>query len=156
METYAAAGRHSRRRIMSRRIGTLVAGLIAAALIVAPVSASSGKVSIRLDVNFDTGVEQFTASGAFCPSGHGVSDAYPTGGGALVFHVHRTFVCDADGGSLTIDLAATTSALFDGTSGGWTVVGGTGPYAGAHGGGQIIGVNSDTGIVDTYSGTITR
>jgi len=143
---------------MRTRITSLILGAVAAAmLVVAPVSAGSGGATISLDVNFNTGIESFTATGAFCPSGTATSDTRAVNGNrALVFHVAKTFICAGGTDTLSIVLNATTSARFDGTSGGWTIVGGTGVYAGASGGGQITGVNTSTGIADTYQGTINR
>ncbi|MEO5965747.1 MAG: hypothetical protein ABIR11_09805 [Candidatus Limnocylindrales bacterium] len=145
---------------MRTRIASLILGTVAAAaLVVAPVAATGGSraVTITLDVNFGTGDQVFTATGAFCPAG--TAEAFTTkvsGRGSLVFHVTRTFICTGGVDTLTIDLHAGTSAQFDGTSGGWTVTGGTGAYAGASGGGQITGVNTPTGILDTYAGTVNR
>ena len=55
---------------MRPRITALAVGVVAAlALAAAPASAAGGAVRITLDVNFATGVEEFTATGAFCPAG---------------------------------------------------------------------------------------
>lgn len=148
---------------MHTRIASLLIGAMTAVMLVAaPVAAGDGRAVITLDVNFNNGTESFTATGAFCPSGTATSTVPAvTGGGAfgagaLVFHLAKTFTCSDRSGTLTVELNATTSALFDGTSGGWSVKGGTGAYAGATGGGQITGVNTSTGILDTYTGTINR
>jgi hypothetical protein len=138
---------------MRTRMASLVIGTMAALmLVVGPVSAGDGGVTITLDVNFSAGTGKFTSSGAFCPSGSAVSTGFSFSG--RVFHVDKTFTCKDRSGTLSIALNA--AANDTGTSGGWTVVGGTGDYAGASGGGQITGVNSRTGIIDTYTGTINR
>ena len=138
---------------MHARISSVViAAMTAVMLIAAPVSAGGGGVTITLDVNFVKGTEKFTASGAFCPSGSAVTTSSDFTG--RVFHVAKTFTCKDRSGTLSIELNA--SAGSDGTSGGWTVVDGTGVYAGATGGGQITGVGTPTGIIDTYTGTINR
>ena len=71
-----------------------------------------------------------------------------------MFHVDKTFVCDDDSGTLSISLDAVFQIAQGGTVGGWRIVGGTGDYAGALGGGQIVGVGTSVGIDDTYSGVI--
>lgn len=138
---------------MRTRIASLVVGSMTAVMLVAaPVSAGDGGVTITLDVNFAKGTEKFTATGAFCPSGSAVTtDVYTSG---RVFHVAKTFTCKDRSGTLSIELDAAGTST--GTSGGWGVVGGTGAYAGASGGGQITGVGTPTGILDTYTGTINR
>jgi len=138
---------------MRTRIASQVVGVVAALMLTAaPVSAGDGSVTITLDVNFRSGTEKFIATGAFCPSGSAVSTQNSFTG--RVFHVAKTFTCKNGSGTLSIELNA--SGNDTGTSGGWTVVGGTGDYADASGGGQITGVGSRTGIVDTYNGTINR
>ena len=143
---------------MRPRITALAVGVVAAlALVAAPASAAGGAVRITLDVNFGTGVEQFTATGAFCPAGEAESfDTWVTGGGATVFHLTKVFTCADGSGTLAIDLDAPFIGVKGGTIGGWRVTGGTGDYAGATGGGHLVGVGSPTGIVDTYSGVVRR
>lgn len=142
---------------MRPRISALALGLVASlALAVAPVAAAgAAPVRIVLDVNFDTGSESFTATGAFCPSGSATSsDTTVTGGGATVFHVSKTFTCADGSGSLTINLDAAFVGVRGGTVGSWRAIGGTGAYAGSRGGGQIVGQGTPTGILDTYAGML--
>ena len=40
--------------------------------------------------------------------------------------------------------------------GGWNVIGGTGAYAGLQGGGNLVAVYTDTGIIDHYTGVVTN
>lgn len=143
---------------MRPRITALAVGIVAAlALAAAPASAAGGAVRITLDVNFGTGVEQFTATGAFCPAGEAQSsDEWPTGRGATVFHLTKVFTCSDGTGTLEIRLDAPFIGAREGTTGGWRVIGGTGDYVGATGGGHIAGVGSPTGIVDTYTGVVRR
>ncbi|HEX5829039.1 MAG TPA: hypothetical protein VFY23_16050 [Candidatus Limnocylindrales bacterium] len=139
---------------MRTRITSLVIGAMTALLAVAgPVSAGDGKVVITLDVNFARGSETFTATGAFCPRGSAVTTSVETTG-RPVFHVEKTFTCKDRSGTLSIALDAVST--WTGTQGGWTVTGGTGAYAGASGGGQVVGVGTSSGILDTYTGTINR
>src|SRR5512133_3320841 len=84
---------------MRPRVTALGLGLLASlALAVAPVAAAGGSpVRTVLDVNFGTGSEVFTATGAFCPEGTAESlGTTVTGAGAAVFHLSKTFTC-ADG-----------------------------------------------------------
>ncbi len=142
---------------MRPRITALALGLVASlALAVAPVAASGGApVRIALDVDFGTGAETFTATGAFCPAGTAVSfGTTVTGRGANVFHLSKTFTCADGSGSLTINLDAAFVGVRGGTVGSWRAVSGTGAYAGARGGGQIVGQGTSTGILDTYAGVL--
>jgi hypothetical protein len=143
---------------MRPRITALAVGVVAAlALAAAPASAAGGAVRITLDVNFGTGVEQFTATGAFCPAGVAESfDTRVTGRGATVFHLTKVFTCEDGSGTLAIHLDAPFIGAKGGTIGGWRVTGGTGDYAGATGGGHLEGVGSPTGITDTYTGIVRR
>jgi hypothetical protein len=147
---------------MRTRTASLAFAIVAAvALVAGPVAArSSTPVSITLDVHFDPESEVITAQTNFC-DGTAESDAWISGGGrneggSLAFHVYRVFTC-ADGvSSLTIELDAAVTRPHGGTSGGWRVIAGTGDYAGATGGGSIVGVFTETGIIDQYEGTIVR
>ena len=147
---------------MRTRTASLAFAIVAAVAIVAgPVTArSSTPISITLDVHFDPESEVITAQTNFC-DGTAESDAWISGGGrneggSLAFHVYRVFTC-ADGvSSLTIELDAAVTRPHGGTSGGWRVIAGTGDYAGATGGGSIVGVFTETGIIDQYEGRIVR
>ena len=143
---------------MRPRITALAVGVVAAlALAAAPASAAGGAIRITLDVNFETGVEQFTATGAFCPAGEAESfDTWVTGRGTNVFHLTKVFTCADGSGTLAIHLDAPFIGALGGTIGGWRVTGGTGDYAGATGGGHLTGAGSPTGIVDTYTGIVRR
>lgn len=138
---------------MRTRITSLVLGAMLAAIVAASPVAAGSRLVITLDVVFGVG-EHFTAQGAFCPSGSAVSDTWVSGHipGRLQFHVDKVLTCDDGSGDLWLSLTATQT--FTGTTGGWKIVGGTGAYAGASGGGQVTGVGSQIGIVDTYRGSI--
>jgi hypothetical protein len=141
----------------SRITALALASVAAVALVAGPVAASGAQpVTITLTVDFTADTELFTATGAFCPSGSAETFNFrPTGGGTTVFHLTKTFTCQ-NGDSLTVDLSAVFQGKRNGTVGGWTVTGGTGAYAGAMGGGRIVGVGTPTGIIDTYTGVIVR
>ena len=144
---------------MRTRTASLAFAIVAAVAIVAgPVAArSSTPVSITLDVNFDNETEIITDQTNFCDgtaeSFSWVSGGGRQGGGNLAFHVGRLFTCD-DGSTLTIELDAAIARPHGGTAGGWRIIAGTGDYAGATGGGRIVGEFYDGGIVDVYEGVI--
>jgi hypothetical protein len=147
---------------MRTRTASLAFAMVAAVAIVAgPVTArSSTPISITLEVNLDAGVETITDQTNFC-EGTAESDAWitgggRTGGGTLVFHVGKLFTCAGGDDTLLVELHAASNRPHGGTTGGWTVVEGTGAYAGASGGGSIVGVFTETGITDQYEGTIVR
>ena len=147
---------------MRTRTASLAFAVVAAVAIVAgPVAAgSSTPVSITLAINLDTGVEMITDQTNFC-EGTAQSEAWITGGGrngggTIVFHVGKLFTCAGGDDTLLVELHAAVNRPKGGTTGGWTVVEGTGAYAGARGGGSIVGVFTDTGIIDQYEGTIVR
>ena len=143
---------------MRPRITALGLGAVAVlALAATPVAANGAQpVAITLDVDFVGGTETFTADGGFCPVGTAETvDNVRTGGPTGVFHVSKVFTC-ANGSTLAIDLDAVFQNKRNGTVGGWRVIGGTGDYAGASGGGQINGAGTPTGIIDTYTGVIVR
>lgn len=145
---------------MRPRFTALAVGALAAlAVVAAPASAAGGAVRITLDVNFVTGIESFTADGAFCDSGTAeTTDNWATGfgraGRAGVFHVTKVFTCANGTDGITVDLDAAFIGFKEGTIGGWRVTDGTGAYAGARGGGQIVGSGTPTGILDVYSGIL--
>lgn len=143
---------------MRPRITALSLGAIAVlALAASPVAADGARpVTITLDVDIVAGTETFTATGAFCPVGEAESfDGVVTGGPTVVFHLTKVFTCEG-GSTLTVDLDAVFQNKRGGTVGGWRITGGTGDYAGATGGGQIVGEGTTTGIIDTYTGVIVR
>ncbi len=69
-------------------------------------------------------------------------------------------MCDDGSGSFIIRVdAASNFVVGQGTTGGWSVVpgSGTGDYAGIRGGGHVVGINSDSqpiDLVDHYYGRV--
>jgi hypothetical protein len=140
-----------------RRAGVLVTAVVASlALAGAASGAATQPVRIDLHVNFETGVETFTATG-FCPEGTAESFGFHQAGQgrATTFHLFKTLTCEDDSGTLTIRVEASSVFGFPGTIGGWSVVGGTGDYANTMGGGKIVGTGFDGGIDDVYTGRLT-
>lgn len=122
------------------------------------IASAPGAVAISLDANFVTGVETFSADGGFCAAGTATTDdLHIVGGGSgLSFHVVKTLSCSDGSGSLTISVNAATHAGAPGDQGGWSVVGGTGDWSSASGGGRVVGTYYDGGVIDEYSGVIRR
>ena len=119
---------------------------------------------ITIEVDLDTGTETFTAdSPLLCPSGDAFTD-FERGAGnfraAGSFHLTKLLVCDDGSGSFVIRIdAASNFVVGSGTTGGWSVVpgSGTGDYVGLKGGGNVIGINSDEppiDLVDSYFGSL--
>jgi hypothetical protein len=122
------------------------------ALFIASAPASAATTEFRADVH-DAGV---------CPDvdlcGTGVIQGYGTVTTTLTFATgERVFILDSDGSTLTllVEATGTTGSRLTGT---WTIISGTGVFAGAEGSGEVwatptgIPVTSDTAH---YRGTIT-
>ena len=144
------------------RLG-LVIGLLGV-FAVAPVAsaAAAPTTTIRIDIVFGPGgSEEFiTTGGVLCPSGTAVTDPVFAAGfgrmgrGAASFHLIKTLTCADDSGTFQIKVNAGPSPT--GTVGGFAVVGGTGDYANLRGGGSLVGIATDVGIIDFYTGSLTN
>jgi len=118
---------------------------------------------ITIAIDLDTGVETFTTdSPLLCPSGDATTD-FERGAGnfgaAGSFHLTKLLTCDDGSGSFVIRVdAGTNFVVGDGTTGGWSVVPGSGTeaYEGLRGGGSIVGVNAPGPIdlIDSYFGSL--
>jgi hypothetical protein len=139
-----------------RRFGSLLAASLLVLALAPGASAASSPVTIDLHVDFENG-ETFTASG-FCESGEAVSYNFMQvgRGRATTFHLFKDLICDDGSGVLTIRVEASAVFGFEGTIGGWNVVGGTDDYAGVSGGGSIVGIGFDGGLDDHYTGRFTN
>jgi hypothetical protein len=136
-------------------IGPALAATVLLVLATQPVAAAS-TVTITIDVDQATGTELFTADGPFCASGAAASGnfVFAGGGRAGTFHLQKVLTCDDGSGTLTINVDAATANGADHDQGGWSVVSGTGDYAGASGGGSLVGSYDEDGIVDHYTGVL--
>lgn len=142
----------------TRAMLALAGGLLLLASSV-PGGAAATRTSITIDVNPDAGTELFTTTGgALCPNGSASTDFRMQGGSwrAGTFHLSKLLVCDDGSGTFTIDVNAATVFGSPTDQGGWSAIGGTGDYAGLHGGGNLVGTYVDTGIIDQYTGVVTR
>jgi hypothetical protein len=119
---------------------------------------------LTIDIDLDTGIETFTSdSPLLCPSGDAFTN-FERGAGnfevAGTFHLTKLLVCDDGSGTFVIRVdAASNFVVGDGTTGGWSVVtgSGTGAYAGLKGGGNVVGINSGTqpiDLTDHYFGSL--
>ncbi len=77
------------------------------------------------------------------------------------FHLAKLITCDDGSGSFVIGVnAGSNFVVGNGTTGGWSVVpgSGTGDYVGLNGGGSVVGIDSDVppiDLVDHYYGSLT-
>lgn len=141
------------------RVPFIRSAAVAVALVAlaAQPAAAAGKVSIDLTVDMTTGSQTFVASGAFCASGwadNGDDFFFAGGGWAGTFHLDKILHCGDGSGTLTINVNASTAHGSPQDQGGWSVVSGTGDYAGAGGGGNLVGDYNPNGIVDHYTGVL--
>lgn len=128
------------------------------------VAARPALFTIAIDLDSETGGEWFTSeSPLLCDSGVAITDFHHGGGNftaAGSFHLTKLIVCDDGSGSFEITVNAGTNFVTGGgTTGGWSVVpgSGTGDYTGLSGGGHVVGVNTDDppiDLVDHYSGSL--
>ena len=119
---------------------------------------------LTLAIDLDAGTETFTSdSSLLCPSGTATTNfEFGAGsfGAAGSFHLTKELVCADGSGSVVIRVdAGANFVVGNGTTGGWSVVpgSGTGAYAGLTGGGNVVGVNSDTppiDLTDFYYGSL--
>jgi hypothetical protein len=114
-------------------------------------------VTLSVQTIFADQSDPFTASGGIvCGRGTVSTPRTVAGGGQSGFKaqllVAKHFVC-SDG---TFDLLLQVTLMFDGsgTTGTWSVVGGTGAYKLLHGTGSIVGTPISGGIDDEYSGAL--
>jgi hypothetical protein len=143
------------------------AALTAALLLL--VAATGGAVAARpavitIEIDIDANVETFTTDSALlCPSGDANTDFHFGAGNfrqAGTFHLEKLLVCDDGSGSFVIRVdAGANFVVGDGTTGGWSVVpgSGTGVYGGLQGGGNVVGINSTTppiDLTDHYYGSV--
>jgi hypothetical protein len=129
------------------------------------VAATPGERMVTIHLTFDAADEAnqtFTASGrGFCPSGRADDQAieYIAFGETFKIRLTKWLRCDDGSGDIQILLSAGEPTDSPTRSGGWVVIGGTGDYEGAVGGGTISSkprYPKDTLGVDTMTGTITR
>jgi hypothetical protein len=145
------------------RYGSTI-GLLVALLVAPTASAAAPPVTVlQIDIVFGTvTTEDFTATGGvLCASGTAVTDPVFAAGfgskgrGVGSFHLIKTLTCDDGSGTFQILVDASTAPSSPGTLGGFSVVGGTGDYAGLRGAGSLVGTNTGNGIIDVYTGRLT-
>lgn len=145
---------------VSMRKATAVAAgaafLLSVGTAASAVAASPGTpVLITAHTAFE-GPSDFEASGlAGCETGTVVNGDNvmahftPWGG---VFMGDKEFTCDGDLAGFTVRLTARFGE--SGSTGSWTVVGGWGDLDGLKGSGSLVGIPTDAGIDDVYTGTV--
>jgi hypothetical protein len=138
--------------------------LLAAALLAVGALISAGTaaatppqgVTLTVDTIFVPGsVDKFTSTGGVvCASGEvttpwGLFAGGQTHGQLLVA---KHFTCDD--GAFDALLRVSLDFATGETEGTWSIVSGTGAYKRLHGGGDITGDPTETGILDEYSGNL--
>ena len=144
------------------RLATTIGMLLA--LLMAPVASAATPATTVLTIDIVFGVsEDFKATGdVLCDSGTAVTDPVFAAGfgrmgrGAGTFHLIKTLTCDDGSGTFQIRVNAGSSPNSSGTVGGFAVIGGTGDYTGLRGGGHLVGMYTDVGIIDVYQGKLTN
>ena len=132
------------------------------ALLVAPAASAAvpTTTTIQIDIVFGVSEDFTTSGGVLCPSGAALTDPVFVAGfgsmgrGAGTFHLIKTLTCADGSGTFQILVDAGSSPDSSGTVGGFSVVGGTGDYAGLRVGGSLVGTYTDDGIVDVYTGRL--
>lgn len=118
------------------------------------VAARPAIITVQIDLDGPVAEPFTTQSPLLCDAGKAYTDFHRGAGNfwtAGTFHLNKLLVCDDGSGSFVITVdAASNFVQGQGTTGGWSVVpgSGTGDYEGLSGGGHIVGVNSDTPPVD--------
>ncbi|HEY3164974.1 MAG TPA: hypothetical protein VGJ71_11470 [Candidatus Limnocylindrales bacterium] len=143
--------------MIHRRIRAVMAATAIVFVLAVPGAVSAaGKTVITVN-SFAN--ETFTATGGVvCPSGTATTDFKGFGGGPVAgsFHLTKTLVCADASGSFTIEVNAATVFGSPTDQGGWAVLSGTGAYGTLRGGGNLVGTYVPDGIIDVYTGSLTR
>lgn len=143
----------------SIRVGRTAAVVPGTVLALAPVPAQAdpalGAIALVAHTTFDAGQDPFESTLPGCGSGMVVTDPgartqfTPRGG---TFVGIKEFTCTGGAGGFDLRL----EARFDesGSVGSWVVAGSWGSQTGLKGSGHLIGVPTDDGINDNYTGTV--
>jgi hypothetical protein len=142
----------------TRFVGAAAAALVLALSAVGPVFAG-GAGDVEITLTGIGGVETFTTTGGvLCASGTSENFFGHFGGSfashAGSFHGFKTLTCDGSGDTFNITYDAGTVFGAPQDQGGWHLFGGTGAYAGCTGGGNVVGIYIENGIVDHYTGRV--
>jgi hypothetical protein len=141
-----------------RKAAAVAAGaaLLFSAGTAAPAAAvpSGAPVLIIAHTGFESDVALFDASIAGCEAGTVVNAnvklAFTPWGG--VFNGDKEFTCAGGLSGFTLRLKARFGE--GGSTGSWTVVSGWGGYDGLKGSGSLVGIPTDEGIDDVYTGSL--
>jgi hypothetical protein len=134
-----------------------LAGMLA--LVVASPVLAGGAVRSTIEVTGIGDTETFiTTGGVVCPDGWAVTtfEKFGGGGAAGSFHGFKTLYCNDGSGSFRITFDAATKFGTPQDQGGWHVIDGTDAYATLVGGGNLVGTYIEGGIVDLYTGRLSR
>ena len=129
--------------------------------VAAPVGVNSGTLVVNtlFDPAADSPVLQATGVFSRCTSVTQLDQDNTFPPGTDVFSGHKRINC-ADG-TLVVAYVATSDKKLPGAHGSWSVVAGTGAYAGANGGGRLTGddngcdpMGTDGCVLDLYTGSL--
>ena len=153
------------RRVIA--VGTAVAATVLGAAALPADAATANRIDLTVAESLpigspgsmivDTGLEAFGCLGASVDT---PTSSVSVSGPVSTFVGTKSFNCT--GGTLELSFRASTRDCSTTDRGTWRVTGGTGDFAGAHGGGRLIGTytggagtNCDnTGIDDRYIGVV--
>lgn len=153
----------SRRWLIATAIAILATVGLAAPAAAGGAPPTVERVTITAVDTFGEPVGTFTADGdAICESGTValVGDTTVTERPRmLTFDLVKRFTCDDGSGSFDVHIQARWSPCEPTDQGLWTIVAGTGVYAGASGHGRLVGTYfpaacAESGIVDVLTGVV--
>lgn len=140
-----------RSRCLVGALAVLTSIAAATPAVAAPVGFS---VAITAHTNFDAVASDFHSNLPGCATGtvvdSGASPHFTPWGGSFVGA--KVFTCAGGESGFTIRLRARFGG--GGSTGTWTLASATGDLAGLKGSGSLVGIPSDIGIDDVYTGTV--
>lgn len=147
-----------------RMLAILAAAAIGLAFWAPALAATPGarQVTIQLRFDVDSQTETFVASGpGICTSGYADQQDiwFIEADDAFTIRMTKRLVCHDGSGTFDIFLSAGEPLGSPTRAGGWAIMGGTGAYASAVGGGTLTAKSRypfDPTGVDTMTGSITR
>jgi hypothetical protein len=140
-----------------KKVGGIAAAVLSAAFLVATPAEATEPQDVLIEIQTTgSGDGPFTATGPVCASGTTstplrLTAGFQSGSGGNIL-VAKEFTCDDGSGSFVLLLRV--KIAFDPFSDSftWSVLGGTGAYAGLHGSGTGFGTPQPEFLLDTLTG----
>jgi hypothetical protein len=150
-------------RSLVQAAAVLASVLLLLVATVAPVAARTELFTVAIDLDEGGAGEEFASDHPnLCEEGDAITDfEFPAGNFEAAGSFHLTKLIECGDGTFVIRVDAGTNFVTGGgTTGGWSVVpgSGTGAYEGIRGGGSVVGLNVDDepfDLVDHYYGRLT-